>query len=191
MNGLLCEMRCSRDDKLEKRNFCRRPGSCCLADGRLRDVTCFQRTLLSALSDIMQVIILFKFLAMHHPGKLFPRFLLFAAKNTTALLFCQVITSASSYWLSLWFVSLTEESIIYKDRSELWSFQFHKTKSSQKYNQETKKYKSINFPLELLFIKSHREAGFFCSKTCVAWQDASHPELLHRRLMYGRGRSLK
>lgn len=132
MYGLLCEVRCSRSGKLEKRNFCRRPDSRCLANSRLRDVTYFQRPLLSALSDVIQVIILFKFLAMHHPGKLFPRFLLFAAKNTIALLFCQVITSASRYWLSLWFVSPTEESITDKDRSEFWSFKFHRNQEFTK-----------------------------------------------------------
>lgn len=34
-----------------ERNFCWRPGSCCLDNGRLRDVTYFQRMLLSALTS--------------------------------------------------------------------------------------------------------------------------------------------
>jgi len=63
---------------------------------------------------------------MHHPGKLFPRFLLFAAKNTTALLLCQIISSASSYWFSFSFVSQIEESVICKDTRDFWSFQLHR-----------------------------------------------------------------
>lgn len=77
---------------------------------------------------------------MHHPRKLFPRFLLFAAKNTTALLFCQTVTSASSSWLLYWFVSQTEESIIYKDTRNFWSFQLYRNQEftkTQPEHQET------------------------------------------------------
>lgn len=82
-DGMLCGW------QARERNLCRMPGSCCSANDRLRGVTYFQRTLLSSLNDIICKIIL-QVLAMHHPRKLFPQFLLFAAKNTTALLFCQI-----------------------------------------------------------------------------------------------------
>lgn len=120
-----------------ERNLCRMPDSCCSANGRLKDVTYFQRTVCTEWHYLEDdpVRVSSKFPSSQdyaNPRKLFPWFLLFAAKNTTALLFCQIITSASSYWLSFWFVSQIEESIIYKDTRGFRSFQLHRNQEFTK-----------------------------------------------------------
>lgn len=143
MYGLLCEMRWFRGDKLGK-EIC--------AGGQIAAVWPVADWEMFPTPENAAVCTEWHYLDDHpvqvssnaSSWEAFPRFLLFAAKNTIPVLFCQVITSASSYPLSLWFVSLTKESIIYKARRDFWSSKFHRNQEYTKIqpgDQERQKHK--------------------------------------------------